>query len=244
MGIKDVYNTNKLFHYRDDLKKIANGEIVPPAKLQIDLTNKCNNRCVWCFYDIHNISEFSRKDSLSEEAVNATLESFKKIGGRSIEWTGGGEPTVSPIFLSVVKKAESLGLRQSLVTNGKLLGGDIADAVTEFDWVRISLNSATQEMYKKQHGNDSYYKVIDNICAFALIKNRDCVFGISTIADNVNYVDMYNMTEAAYYWGADNVRIGLAMTPGNDKIFSDWDKVDTLMRQCKTLENNKFRGNK
>lgn len=239
---KDIYTPNKLFHYRDSLKRIANKEIISPTKLQIDLTNRCNNRCVWCFYDTHNLPEFSRNDYLKEHIVFNLLKSFKRMEGKGIEWVGGGEPTMHPCFLNVVKRAELLELRQILITNGKKLSGDIGRGVTNFDGVRISLDVASREMYKKQHGNDSFDLVVKNIENFAVIKNNNCVLGVSMVCDGVNYVEMVDMTRLAKEIGADNVRISLAYTTENEKIYGEnWDKVNALMVESKKYEDDDFK---
>lgn len=241
MGIKDVYNINKLFHHKKALVGIANREIVSPVNFQIDLTNKCNNKCVWCFYDIHPLPEFSRKDSLDLSILKDTLVDFKAIGGRSVEWTGGGEPTIYPHFCEIVDFTKRLGLRQAMVTNGKKLSGEIAKKAKDFDWVRISLNSASDKTYKQQHGNNSFGNVITNISNFAKLKSSNCVLGVSMIVDGNNYHEISDMTALSKTLGANNSRISLPQTPEDDKMFEGiWDKVLEEMKLAKCYEDESF----
>ena len=239
--IKDVYNNNKLFHHREKLVDISNKKIVSPVNFQIDITNKCNNKCSWCFYDIYPLPEFSRKDYLNPNVVKDVLKDFKEVGGQSVEWTGGGEPTIYPYFLEVVEFARSLGLGQAMVTNGKMLQGDIAEAVKDFDWVRVSLNSASAHTYKKVHGNDSYSRVVENIENFADIKNSECVLGASMIVNGDNYKEIPKFTLLVQSFGVDNCRLSLPQTPENEKMFYEiWDEILDQMNESKTYADNDF----
>ena len=239
---KDVYNPNKFILHKDALVKIANREFVPPVNFQIDLTNKCNNRCLWCFYDVYPLPEFTRKQVLDKDKLFAFLEDLKVIGGQSIEWTGGGEPTMHPDFVEIVNKARELGFHQAMVTNGKKLSGDIADVVKDFDWVRVSLNSASAKMYKIQHGNDSFLRVINNIECFSKIKASNCVLGVSMIVDKNNWIEIADMTYLAKKnLGADNARIGIPQTPENEKLFEGiWDKVVEKMEKADSYQEDNF----
>ena len=241
MDNKEVYNPNKLFHFKDKLLSISKREIVSPVNLQVDLTNRCNNKCSWCFYDIHNLPEFSREQSLPKDVALNLPSDFKSIGGKSIEWTGGGEPLVYVHFVDVVQKTRELGINQALVTNGKNLSGERLNAVTDFDWVRVSLNSATQKMYEIQHGNDSFYKVVEHIEKFANKKSDKCVLGVSMIVDDRNFHQIAKMVGYAKRMGADNARISIPQTPKDGKLFEGiWHLVEEQMKYAKEYEDENF----
>jgi len=38
----------KAIHYIDRLQAICRGELPPPVTVEVDLTNACNHRCIWC----------------------------------------------------------------------------------------------------------------------------------------------------------------------------------------------------
>lgn len=241
MNVKDVYNPNKLFHLKDKLVAISKQEIVSPANLQVDLTNRCNNKCSWCFYDVYDLPEFSRDQSLSKDiALNVPLE-FKSIGGQSIEWTGGGEPLVYTHFVDVVQKARVIGIHQALVTNGRNLTRERLDSVIDFDWVRVSLNSASPKMYEIQHGNDSFYRVIRHIENFANKKSDKCILGVSMIVDDRNFHEISNMVSYAKRTGANNARISIPQTPKDGKLFEGiWHLVEEQLKYAKEYEDENF----
>ncbi|GAG80599.1 unnamed protein product, partial [marine sediment metagenome] len=104
------------------LQKVKEGEIVSPVNLQIDLTNKCNYDCVFCYYKVHNhLKDFNRKDQLKKEEAIKIIREAKDCGLKSVEITGGGEPLLVPHFKEFSQEARKLGLERALVTNGVLV---------------------------------------------------------------------------------------------------------------------------
>ena len=245
MKSKDVYSPYKFVHLLPELKRIKNKEIVEPINLQIDLTNYCNNDCRWCYYTIHDhIDEFSKTDKLDKDLAMRILEEFKELGGQSIEITGGGEPLLSPYFKEFSQKARELGLDRALVTNGVLMTDDIIDEIKDYSWVRVSLNSASSEIYEQIHNRPgkNYHKVVSNLEKLCMAKEDDCIVGISMITDEINYKDIYGMAKVGKYVKADNVRISLAHTPEKAALFDGiWDDVLEQIEQAQELGDEDFK---
>lgn len=238
---KEAYSPYKYVHYKEELKKIAKKKIVSPVSIQIDLTNKCDNKCRWCFWDTFNPDEFSRKDVLSKSVVTSVIDDFKKLGGKSIEWTGGGEPTIHKDYIDIVDHAKNLNLNQALVTNGKTLTDMVSDRARDFAWVRVSLNAGTKNSYKRIHKTDSFERVVKNVGEFAKTKNPKCVFGISMMVDEINYFEMSLLTKIAKDLGVDNVRFGILQSPDNEKRYLPiWDTILNEMDKALSLEGDGF----
>jgi hypothetical protein len=60
---------------------------------------------------------------------------------RTVEWTGGGDPTQYDYIREVIAYAHMKGLRQGFITNGIDLVESLSYDVHLLDWVRVSLNS-------------------------------------------------------------------------------------------------------
>jgi len=77
----------------------------------------CNNRCKFCVQgDKREICEFKEKEELEKN-----LEESYREGKREVVFTGG-EPTLHPRFLDLVKYAKYLGFEEiQIQTNGRLL---------------------------------------------------------------------------------------------------------------------------
>jgi len=135
-------------------------EILP--KLDLNITNRCNFRCVHCAFDsgIVNIPE------LSIQELEKILQDTKKLGGRRIDITGG-EPLIRDDVNELVSIAKKLDYKTELVTNASLLN---AEKLARFktlglDGIAISLDGASSETYNRIRRKDSetFSRVLENI---------------------------------------------------------------------------------
>ncbi|MDH5493025.1 MAG: radical SAM protein, partial [Myxococcales bacterium] len=88
-------------------------------KFELQLGHLCNNRCVFC------ISGFRTSKGMVSllpiEALWAEVEAAHRRGSRSITFLGG-EPTVQPSFLELLRRTAALGFDEIvLFTNGSRL---------------------------------------------------------------------------------------------------------------------------
>ncbi|HMQ24181.1 MAG TPA: radical SAM protein, partial [Planctomycetota bacterium] len=79
---------------------------------------------------------------------------------------GGGEPTVYPGFESMVRHLKGLGLQVAVVTNGSRMDriANVIDCFEEGDWIRLSLDSGTNETFEAMHKPKKAI-TLDEICA-------------------------------------------------------------------------------
>src|SRR5690606_23766241 len=89
----------------------------------------------------------------ADETLRAQLGEMAARGLRSVILIGGGEPTLYPGFTDFVKYLKELRLQVAVVSNGsrndKIL--EIAPYLEEGDWVRLSLDSGTNETFQRMH---------------------------------------------------------------------------------------------
>jgi radical SAM protein with 4Fe4S-binding SPASM domain len=85
-------------------------------KLDLNITNDCNFRCVHCAFD----SGIKKYDELSLPTIKKILTQTRRLGGERIDITGG-EPTLRKDLPQIIKFGKKLGFRIELVTNGSLL---------------------------------------------------------------------------------------------------------------------------
>ena len=92
-----------------------------PNSLRVSVTNLCNLRCEYCHGEGHMAAADQRTHHmrLGDFARIATL--WRDAGGTRIKYTGG-EPFCSPHLAGYLAVASSLGLQQSITTNGHFLG--------------------------------------------------------------------------------------------------------------------------
>ena len=122
---------------------------IGPISINLDLTSACNFACPHCVdSNIINTGE-----SLKLEEIKRSLDTLKARGLLSVILLGGGEPTLHKDFGEIVNYIKGMGLQLGIVTNGSKLGRieKIAHTLEKHDWVRLSLDAASQETFTKLH---------------------------------------------------------------------------------------------
>lgn len=147
------------------------GETPPPApdlaplSINLDLSTACNYACGHCIdWDALNLP-----DKHDREELFASLRSMAERGLRSVILIGGGEPTLHRDFGEVVRFLKSLNLQVAVVTNGSRneVITEVADAFTAGDWVRLSLDSGSDEVFQAMHRPKGKGIDLDEICRTA-----------------------------------------------------------------------------
>lgn len=148
----------------------AAGQAVPdlpdiaPLSINLDLTTACNYACDHCIdWDILN-SKVRHED----EALRESMARMAERGLKSVILIGGGEPTLYPGFAPFVQFLKGLGLSVAVVSNGSR--GDrlmaAAPFFTEGDWIRLSLDSGSNEVFRRMHNPSSKTLTLDEICSW------------------------------------------------------------------------------
>jgi wyosine [tRNA(Phe)-imidazoG37] synthetase (radical SAM superfamily) len=133
-----------------------------PISINLDLTTACNHRCDHCI-DWEILHTRHRHD---EKTLRRSMRTMAERGLRSVIAIGGGEPTLYPGFTDFVHFLKQLGLHVSIVSNGsrgnKLL--ELADVLGEKDWIRLSLDAGSDELFRAMHRPVKGSPGLDEIC--------------------------------------------------------------------------------
>ena len=149
---------------------VAAGTAVPdlpdlaPLSINLDLTTACNYACDHCIdWDILN-----SKAKHEDDELRASIERMAARGLRSVILIGGGEPTLYPAFPQFVEFCKQLGLQVAVVSNGsrndRIL--QAAPFFTEGDWVRLSLDAGSNDVWRRMHNPSSKTLTLDEICSW------------------------------------------------------------------------------
>ena len=133
-----------------------------PVSINLDLTTACNYRCGHCVdMDILNTGiRFDHKKLV--DGLNQLIDK----GLKSVIIIGGGEPTAYPEFEEIVRHLKHRGIKIGVVTNGSFMNKILAvsDVLTKGDWVRLSLDSASNDTFTAMHKPVSKKCTLDWIC--------------------------------------------------------------------------------
>lgn len=176
----------KIFLFPDKFKELLNSHETDktdssyPITVELSLTNRCNFNCVWC--SDKGIRQAFGGD-LDKKIIFELLEDLGKGGTRSICIEGGGEPTLYKDFKDVVLKAQECGLKVGMLTNGSIF--DYEEVLDLFEFVRISLDVATEEQMKNLKGFNSLEKILENLEKMCRIRKHTAI-GTSYVLSNKN----------------------------------------------------------
>lgn len=127
---------SKLIHHTTAVSRLKFGWRGTPVSVQIAPTSKCNLQCSFC----SNVNR-ENHESLDPAKLKDLISELQTLGAKTVEWTGGGDPTMYEHINDLMTFCESLNLKQGFITNGVALKKNILpENLNRLKWVRISMN--------------------------------------------------------------------------------------------------------
>lgn len=128
-----------------------------PVSINIDITTACNHYCHHCI----DLDLLNNGRKLSLQCIRTLVDNLVDRGLKSVIVIGGGEPTVHPQFSDIVAYLKSKNLRIGIVSNGVRPQEleKVAPLLEEKDWMRLSLDAATDESFAVIHNSKSPKKL-------------------------------------------------------------------------------------
>jgi hypothetical protein len=133
-----------------------------PDIVQIESTNLCNAKCVFCPRD-----EMHRRQGVMD------MDLFKKIvdecvtlGITHVRVHNYGEPFLDKQLVEKVRYAKERGIAEvGMISNGSLISEDIAQGMIDagLDAINISVDASGKEVFESTRLNLDYDEVIGNI---------------------------------------------------------------------------------
>lgn len=197
--------TRRLLCHSDRLAEWVAGKDTFPVSMEVNLTNRCNMACGWC------ITEYAHENGdpgLDTERLLSCLREYSSLGGRSVTWSGGGEPTLHRAFKEIVRAVSEIGLDQGLLTNGLFSKGIAREVATHCKWIRVSLDTYDEEAYAKEKNvsKAAFHRVIRNIRQ--MVRFRDgCRIGINMNVAGWNRDHIRGTYEFGVSMGVDYLQI-------------------------------------
>ena len=126
----------KLIHHPDVVKKLK-VHTASPITLQVAPTSRCNLKCVFC-----SNANRTKHEDIDYEKLIFLLEELRVLGLKSVEWTGGGDPTMYDMINEVVQISWMKNLEQGMITNGVQLRDKLRlHTLKALKWMRVSVNA-------------------------------------------------------------------------------------------------------
>jgi radical SAM protein with 4Fe4S-binding SPASM domain len=137
-------------------------EIVPldtPLRLQVDPTDRCNFKCVYCAHSLSKQEQeaggWCGQGDMSMETFQLIIEQMREFPHQVKRFypTKSGEPLLNKNLPEAIRLVKETGAAKDVlvVSNGFLLTHEMSDALIDagLDHLRISLQGLSAEKYKE-----------------------------------------------------------------------------------------------
>lgn len=168
-----------------------------PLSGGIELTNKCNFRCVHCYETMERDGE---GEIFSTARLLEVIDELLSMGVVSVFLTGG-EAMLRPDFDFVYKYLRENGVLVAILSNGSTVTKEKCQLFQKYmpRMIDISLYGASEETYKKVTGMTGMFEKV--IQGLNYLKEYKIPFQLKTVVlkENVNELD--EMREIAKHFG-------------------------------------------
>lgn len=189
------------------IQRLREGERLVPIHLHLIISDFCNQNCNFCSYRMDGgfsteLFGGNPERFMPTEKAKEILGDFSRMGGKAVQFQGGGEPTVHKDHLEIIGFAQKLGLQTGLVTNGVRLKDH--EVFKNLDWIRVSLDAGTEETYEKTRESKSWKKVLKNL---KLVGSWDVKAGTGFVVTKENYHEIALAAKLTRESGLSHMRV-------------------------------------
>lgn len=173
----------------------------------VEITNKCNLRCPYCYADSKN----SSKEELSLASIRKLLLDFKTIGTNTV-MISGGEPSIHKHLSKVFDYANSIGLKLVLISNGTLLTESLIKKMAKYNIpVQLSVDSVNRQVYKASRGLDMLPTLLKSV---ELLRKYNVEIYLAATLTNTTKHTLNELIDFALENEIQNIHIGELVPAG------------------------------
>ena len=140
--------------------------------MEIEFSRECNFRCAYCYLE----ERTAAADELSRQELKAVILQARELGARKVIILGG-EPSIYPHLIEMLRFLGSLGLEIELFTNGTGVTKELASVLAE-ERVRVVVKMNSRDAAIQDHlaGKNGAFKIIgqalDSLHRAGLLRNH------------------------------------------------------------------------
>jgi len=210
------------------------GEKAGPISIHLDLSNRCNLRCKFCWQRSHErIGLVDTKNEISEERLLKLVKEAHDLGVKDWLLSGGGEPMLrTETCIKVMKEIKKYGMFGDIITNGCFLNEENIKELVHIGWdrIRFSINGSDKEIHDSIVSKDgTFTEVIKNIELINKYKReyrkQKPEIGFNTVINSLNYRDFPNIVVLLKRLN------GCLLNVQNVILYSDDEKIYALNKE-------------
>jgi len=146
-----------------------------PTHVDIEITNKCNLRCVMCPHGFPTAEFRKSLGSMDPELAKKVIDEGCKKGLASIKVNWRGEPLIwKKNMRKLISYAKKKGIVDIMMnTNGLLLNNEFSKELiaSGLDQISFSVDGTSSKTYESIRQGGNYFNAIGNIERFINIRN-------------------------------------------------------------------------
>lgn len=161
--LRTLAQTERLYAWKHD-------RYFPPALVEINPTNMCNQQCRYCYTN----KRVEAKETVSDDLLMDSFSQVADAGVQAIVIQGTGEPLMHRGLTRAIENGARNKLAMGLCTNGILLNDALQERILEhLLYIRFSVLECSPERYAYLHGcsEKQWTILVDNIRK--AVKRRD-----------------------------------------------------------------------
>ena len=177
----------------------------PWRLFQVESAIACNLNCVMCPW-----REIAKKATaqgiMTAEIWEAIRPYLSQV--QSVDFTGGGEPLLQPRLAEWIADAIKAGCETGFLSNGLLLKEEKLKKILDagINWICISMDGATAEMYNKIRVGSNFDRVCENVANIARFRAGNIPKTmINFVLMDVNSQQMEEIVQLAARLGVDQL---------------------------------------
>lgn len=218
-----------------------NNKLIFPQDIMIEITNRCNLNCTTCYVHIDG----RPKQDMSFELFKKIINEIPAKENKTLSLYNYWEPLLHMEIGRFVQYAKTSGIKNiKIATNGHMLTTKIwAELILGWlDYICISIDGTTQEIYEKFRRWWNLHLVINNILQFVRLRDKigkNPVIEILFIVTSENMHQIAHIKNLAKVLGADLLKLKKVEITGAQwkyldpgKIFSRYENQATI-HSCK-----------
>jgi len=192
-----------------------------PTSVSINLTNKCNQHCIYC--EIGQGLIKTNQPLITLHDLKWIIREMNKVKISSL-CLGGGEPLLFKEIFELIQYAHDFGIKCEILTNGMLLDRLSQDQLDIFHkcntGISVSIDSFSNEKEELIRGVSG--ALTQPIKGIKKILNNNINVGINTVISSYNYDCLFDLVKNADEMGIYQIKfqpvIFISNYPENDPI--------------------------
>lgn len=216
-----------------------NKPLSAPLQVGVDVTNRCNFSCQYCYTSANE--RIKKQDELSLEEITLLFKELSEIGVLKV-LISGGEPLIRDDIEKILLLTKWFPFATYLSTNGTLITKKVAKIIKKANvsLITVSLEGPVGKIHNRVRATPFSFK--DTLRGIEILRNEKISFAIGTTLNSINISYMFKMINFASTLGAELFAIQVLCPAGravkNLNIIPDYQTFKDFFLRLTDLKKN------